>query len=52
MIGVELVREDHSSISATAIGRGLKPFNARMAPEPDSLVVKTKKLKVCVRIAH
>jgi hypothetical protein len=48
MIGVELGREDHSSIPATAIGRGLKPFDAKMTSEPDSLVVKTKKMKgVC-----
>ncbi|MCI58347.1 hypothetical protein A2U01_0079602, partial [Trifolium medium] len=32
MIDVELGREDHSSIPATAIGRGLKPLDARTDP--------------------
>ena len=35
MIDVGLGRENHSSIPATAIRRGLKPLDARTNPEPN-----------------
>jgi hypothetical protein len=33
LIDAELYREDHGSISTTAIGRGLKPFDVRIDPK-------------------
>jgi hypothetical protein len=32
VISVEFGREDHGSIPATAVGRGLQPLNARTEP--------------------
>jgi hypothetical protein len=34
VIDVELGKEDHNSISATAIRRGMEPLDVRTDPEP------------------
>jgi hypothetical protein len=43
VIDVELSREDHGLVPATAIGRGLEPLDARTIPNQIKLVVKSKK---------
>jgi hypothetical protein len=35
VIEVELGREDHGSITTTAIGRGLEPLVSKLTPESD-----------------
>jgi hypothetical protein len=45
VIDVELGREDHTLIPATAIKRGLKPLDVRTDPSNQiKLVVKAKKM--------
>jgi hypothetical protein len=46
VIDAELSMKDHSSIPATAIGRGLKPLDVKIDSEPPKqikLVVEKKK---------
>jgi hypothetical protein len=43
VIDAELGREDHGSIPATTIGRGLEPLDVRTDPKPDSTNGERKK---------
>jgi hypothetical protein len=49
VIDAEFGRETHGSIATIAIGRGLKPLDARTDPPNQIKLVVNAKKKICIK---